>query len=87
MARIGARQVWSLVALMLVAIVAYALGAFVNTPRSPEVKAPEGIWTVLVDDLPSGRVVECVAARGTTPQGGVGVSITCDWSTATKVTR
>lgn len=42
---------------------------------------PSGIWTGLVDDLPSGRVVECVFARD--PSGAV--ALTCDWSTAVRV--
>lgn len=39
---------------------------------------PSGIWAGIVDDLPSGRLVECVFARD--PSGSV--AVTCDWQNA-----
>lgn len=41
---------------------------------------PSGIWAGLVDDLPSGRTVECVFARD--PSGSV--AVTCDWVNAVR---
>ena len=43
---------------------------------------PTGIWAGIVDDLPSGRMVECVFARDESSTGGVAVAVTCDWQNA-----
>ena len=68
-------------AVAILAIATYlAIAFFADMRRPPASSAdlPSGIWAGLVDDLPSGRVVECVMVRD--PGGSVG--ITCDWSTA-----
>lgn len=44
----------------------------------PPTNQPTGIWAGLINDLPSGRTVECVFARD--PTGAL--AITCDWTTA-----
>lgn len=44
----------------------------------PPTNQPTGIWAGLVNDLPSGRTVECVFARD--PTGAL--ALTCDWNTA-----
>lgn len=60
--------------ILMVAVVATIMGG-----RNAKTDQPSGIWTGLVDDLPSGRAVECVMIR----DAGGSVGITCDWSTAT----
>lgn len=44
----------------------------------PPHSSPTGIWAGLINDLPSGRTVECVFARD--PTGAL--ALTCDWNTA-----
>lgn len=46
-------------------------------PSNPQ---PSGVWAGLVDELPSGRTVECVFARD--PSGSV--ALTCDWANAVR---
>lgn len=60
--------------ILLVVVLATSMGG-----RNAKTDQPSGIWTGLVDDLPSGRAVECVMIR----DAGGSVGITCDWSTAT----
>lgn len=61
------------------------IGALLNrspiAAPQPTPTGPTGLVGVLVDDLPSGRMVECVLARDTTGPG-VAVSVTCDWQGA-----
>ncbi|MFA5594872.1 MAG: hypothetical protein WDA15_06285 [Trueperaceae bacterium] len=61
----------------LLALVAKDLLA-ARAAQPPAATQPSGIWTGLVNDLPSGRAVECVFARD--PTGAL--AITCDWNTA-----
>ena len=49
-------------------------------PATPTPQQPSGVWAGLVDDLPSGRMVECVFARD--PSGSV--AVTCDWANAVR---
>lgn len=49
-----------------------------QTWRAKQQPQPSGVWAGLVDDLPSGRMVECVFARD--PSGSV--AVTCDWNNA-----
>lgn len=46
--------------------------------QSPASDLPSGVWGGVVDDLPSGRAVECVVIR----DPGGSVAITCDWPNA-----
>ena len=62
------------IALLLPATVALLI-AKQHAKPTPD---PSGIWAGLVDDLPSGRLVECVFARD--PSGSV--AVTCDWQNA-----
>lgn len=65
-------------ALGLAAFLVMAVVEFATSPRTtPD---PSGIWAGIVDDLPSGRLVECVFARD--PSGSV--AVTCDWQNAVR---
>ena len=71
----------TLVITAVVAIVAViALQAWQGRQANPTASDPSGIWAGLVDDLPSGRLVECVFARD--PSGSV--AVTCDWQNAVR---
>lgn len=59
-------------------IVALIVTLTVNWRATRTASDPSGIWAGLVDDLPSGRLVECVFARD--PSGSV--AVTCDWQNA-----
>ena len=65
---------------MLLCLVAIGFALFAPRPTAPATAPsdPSGIWAGLVDDLPSGRLVECVFARD--PSGSV--AVTCDWQNA-----
>ena len=63
-----------LVGVAILAAVAFTL-LRIESRRDPQ---PSGIWAGIVDDLPSGRLVECVFARD--PSGSV--AVTCDWQNA-----
>lgn len=54
--------------------------AWQGRQAKPAPSDPSGIWAGLVDDLPSGRMVECVFARD--PSGSV--AVTCDWQNAVR---
>ena len=75
------RKVETLMGVVMI-VIALLLGGTValliakqNAKPTPD---PSGIWAGLVDDLPSGRLVECVFARD--PSGSV--AVTCDWNNA-----
>ena len=74
------RKVETLFGLIIVlgftaAVAVWVIGAWHARQEAPQ---PSGVWAGLVDDLPSGRLVECVFARD--PSGSVVVS--CDWQNA-----
>lgn len=75
------RKVETLMGVVMI-VIALLLGGTValliakqNAKPAPD---PSGVWAGLVDDLPSGRLVECVFARD--PSGSV--AVTCDWNNA-----
>ena len=77
------RKVETLMGVVMI-VIALLLGGTValliakqNATPTPD---PSGIWAGLVDDLPSGRLVECVFARD--PSGSV--AVTCDWNNAVR---
>lgn len=74
------RKVETLFGLIIVlgftaAVAVWVIGAWHARQEAPQ---PSGVWAGLVDDLPSGRLVECVFARD--PSGSV--AVTCDWQNA-----
>ena len=76
------RKVETLMGVVMI-VIALLLGGTValliaKQNAKPTASDPSGIWAGLVDDLPSGRLVECVFARD--PSGSV--AVTCDWQNA-----
>lgn len=63
---------------LLIALIAGSVKVLTQLRTPSNADLPSGIWAGLIDDLPSGRSVECVMVRD--PGGSVG--ITCDWNTA-----
>ena len=70
-----------IILLALTALLAViTINAYQTWRAKPTPQQPSGIWAGLVDDLPSGRLVECVFARD--PSGSV--AVTCDWQNAVR---
>ena len=65
---------------LLVIVTIVTINVFQAWRERQATPQPSGVWAGIVDDLPSGRLVECVFARD--PSGSV--AVTCDWMNAVR---